>query len=443
MCDTFLAPPASTAARAALFGKNSDRQRNEAQAVEFHPGSEHAVGAAVTCTYLTIPQVRRTNAVLLSRPFWIWGAEMGSNEHGVVIGNEGLHARVPPPEQPALTGMDLLRLALERASTAAEAVEVIVALLEEYGQGGNCGHLAPAYYNNGFMIADANEAYVLETLEKHWLLERVSGIRTMSNRYSIQHADRVSDHLPELIRASGWQEGKVSDYSSALANPDREHLGNAGARRACSAALLSSRRGRLTVLDAMRVLRDHGNTDRYHPEWRAEATTVRTICMHAGAADRAGQTVGSWVSEIGRDAVHWVTATAAPCTSIFKPALLGVPVLVNEPALSGIHDDRTLWWRHERLHRAAIRSDLGGFLTAISAERDLLEADFDRRVKAVLSGGNATDKARVIADCWREALEVETRWLEYIQPRATRDDTPFAREWSRLDREARMEIVGD
>src|SRR5690349_7113822 len=98
MCDTILASPQTTARGFMLFGKNSDRRRNEAQAVEFHARARHEPGANVRCTYITIPQVSHTHAVLLCRPFWMWGAEMGANEHGVVIGNEGLQARSPAPQ---------------------------------------------------------------------------------------------------------------------------------------------------------------------------------------------------------------------------------------------------------------------------------------------------------------------------------------------------------
>jgi hypothetical protein len=89
--------------------------------------------------YLEIPQAPETCAVLLARPSWIWGAEMGANSHGVVIGNEAVFTKVPYEKGPGLTGMDLIRLALERASSARLALEVIVDLLASYGQGGNCG----------------------------------------------------------------------------------------------------------------------------------------------------------------------------------------------------------------------------------------------------------------------------------------------------------------
>jgi len=46
--------------------------------------------------------------------------------------------------------MDLLRLGLERGKTAFSALQVIINLLEEYGQGGNCGLHTSTYYNNAY-----------------------------------------------------------------------------------------------------------------------------------------------------------------------------------------------------------------------------------------------------------------------------------------------------
>lgn len=61
------------------------------------------------CTYIEIDQVPETYAVVLSRPAWMWGAEMGANEHGVCIGNEAVWGREAISKEEALLGMDLVR----------------------------------------------------------------------------------------------------------------------------------------------------------------------------------------------------------------------------------------------------------------------------------------------------------------------------------------------
>lgn len=61
------------------------------------------------CTYIEIEQAAHTHAVVLSRPAWLWGAEMGANEHQVCIGNEAVWGRESADAEEALLGMDLVR----------------------------------------------------------------------------------------------------------------------------------------------------------------------------------------------------------------------------------------------------------------------------------------------------------------------------------------------
>jgi dipeptidase len=440
MCDTIVALPPATASGSVLFGKNSDRERNEAQAVEFLPRARHAPDERLRCTYISIPQVRETCAVLLCRPFWLWGAEMGANEHGVVIGNEAVHARIPPQQEPALIGMDLLRLALERATSAPQAVETIIALLEQHGQGGSCGHLSPRYYNNSFLVADAREAFVLETVGRMWVVQRARGIRTISNAYSIgRDYDRISPALLDYARVEGWCEGLRFDFAEAIVNLQQDAVSNGRARCARSAARLQRDAGRLDVPHMMAALRDHGAGADADPDWHPQDAPLRTICMHAADADRGGQTVNAMVSELRHGhAVHWVTATAAPCLSVFKPVLPGVALPPHGPRPTDRCDPAALWWRHEQMHRAML-ADFATHLAAIRAERDALEQDFQARIAAVLESGTPSERARVVAECWADAEAAEQRWMAEPHAAAETALSPSYRSaWAEMNRLARV-----
>ena len=131
MCDTM----GKIFENKAIFAKNSDRSPNEPQVVEFYPAKVHEE-AMVKTTYIEVEQVKETLSFILSRPTWLWGGEMGVNECGVCIGNEAVFTKGKYADI-GLTGMDMVRLALERSKTAKEALECIIGLLEKYGQGGN------------------------------------------------------------------------------------------------------------------------------------------------------------------------------------------------------------------------------------------------------------------------------------------------------------------
>jgi dipeptidase len=391
MCDTLV----QVRPDRVLFAKNSDRDPNEAQHLEWHPRREHTPEASLRCTWIEIPQARTTHAVLLSRPFWMWGAEIAANEHGVVIGNEAVFTR-QPYARTGLTGMDLLRLGVERGATAGAAVEVITQLLEAYGQGGGCGHENRDFtYHNSFIVADPQGAYVVETAGKRWQVQRVERAWSISNGLTLPGMIEESDRLRTTVSAC-----RLRRPRTLAAAHDAEN-----------------------VADLMSALRahEHGPV----PTYRLLNGGMSAPCMHAGGVLASSQTTASWVAELRPDGVqHWVTATSAPCVSLFKPVRIETPLDLG-PQPTDRADDRSLWWRHERLHRRAMR-DPAQLLPLVARERDAVEARWL---------ASPPDPA----DAFEEADRLLAEWTVKIESKFVGDRRPW---WVRRYWRRRGQLAG-
>jgi dipeptidase len=409
----------------------------------------------VACTYVEIPQVPETYTVLLSRPFWLWGCEMGVNEFGVAIGNEAVFTRERYDKAPGLIGMDFMRLALERADTARGALDIIVTLLETYGQSGNCGFRHPLYYHNAFIIADPEEAWVLETAGSFWAAERVRGVRSISNGLTIgSEWDLASPRLVEHAVESGWC-ASPDHFHFARCYSDRIYtpLNGCRIRHRRSTELLQAEEGSITPKAMMGFLRDHGSRAEADQGWSpSQGLLMDTLCVHAGfGPTRPSQSTAAMVAHLTPDRpTCWLTGTSATCTGVFKPVYLnsgGLPYLGPEP--TGSYDPASLWWKHERLHRAVIR-DYAGRMLLYESERDALEAAFlgearDMRETAseeCPDGSEATfansDLAEFTASCFRRADEATGRWTQAVSE-ATIKHPPsilFRIAWDRFNRQA-------
>lgn len=340
MCDTLV----TITDDGVLFAKNSDRDANEAQLLEWHPATATTFG------------------ILISRPWWMRGAEMGANEHGVTIGNEAVFTRRTRKARGDLTGMDLLRHALEQATDRYAAVQVIVTLLEEHGQGGRASFEHPGFrYDNSFLVADGEGAIVLETAGRSHATEEVTGARSISNGLTISaFADKHADLL-------------------------RGHVAQCDSRRQRTTATARSAR---TVLDLMAGLREHDDAERI--TYRLVNGALSAPCAHAGGLLTSTQSTASWVAAV-TDRRHWATATSAPCTSVFKPVPLG-PLPLPEPVdATNRYDPRFRWWRHEQVHRAWVREPAA--FRGAALERDELERRW-------FTDGLDPTEAWTAADAW-------------------------------------------
>lgn len=440
MCDTVVATGNVTADGVVLFGKNSDREPNEAQYLVHVPSADHPAGSYVRCTYIEVPQVQHTYAVLLSKPYWIWGAEMGINEHGVAIGNEAVFTKLPHERQPGLIGMDLLRLALERAASAREAVSVIIKLLARYGQGGNCSRHHRQVYHNSFLIADPHTAWVLETAGRQWAAKEVEGVYTISNGLTIgTEWDLASDGLIEVAVRRGWCRGR-DDFHFARCYSDFLYTTFSASRRRRSRtmSLLGAQAGHITVDTVIATLRDHGGAESWHPDRRLLGMTV---CAHASFGPAlSSQTAGSLVSHLDPTyPTHFVTGTAAPCTGIFKPVWIDTLIPGEDRVPSEIYDEATLFWRHEILHRLTLRN-YPALLARYRDARDALERRFLTEALAMASAP-VEQRAAYVRECFAAALDAETRWTEAVRTAdvGRRERWLHRVAWRRWNRQAGIE----
>ena len=418
MCDTWVALSDSTLNGNMIFAKNSDRPIDDSQPLMRYPRQHWSAGSSLKLEYVDVPQVGETYATLGSSPYWCWGYEEGINEHSVVIGNEAIFTRTfrqtadryqaGDNPVPGLLGMDLIRLGLERGQTATEAVEIIGALIERYGQFGS-GVPAQSHveggYDNSFIIADPDEAWVLEAVGQRWAARRVtSGCYSISNQPTIrQQWDAGSSDLEMYARQQGWwRHDAPFDFARAYIDDQKprqvSHL-----RVMRSRQLLVEKAGQITPQWMMRIARDHyEDTFLDGPYFDAADPDFLTLCMHPSpAAFTWGHTASSCVAILPKNEaelpVFWWTP-GPPCNGCYVPFFVHggqLPAIVSRagtfgkrvvPPHEAVHDEfapDSYWWLFRALNDAvkgnAIESVPGCYPARnpiVRARFNALEQDF-------------------------------------------------------------------
>ncbi len=393
-----------------MFGKNSDREPNEAQVLEIVPRMRHEE-PYVRLTNMEYPQARETYAVVISRPWWIYGAEMGLNEYGLVIGNVAVFTKEPYRED-GMLGMDMLRLALERTRTAREALKFLVDLVESIGQGGNYSYEKKFRYHNSFIIADPKEAWVLETAGEYWAAKRVRDVYTISNALTITDDwdvahEKLVDHG---VKKHGCSRQRFS-FASCYSDRFYTKLARGRERRSYTLGRLREKVGELTVWDIVSLLRSHQH-EPYHPA----RGSMRDICMHYGGLLRPSQTASSMVVMLKNDSVlGLVTGTSNPCLSLYKPVVFGVRLPFQQKNASNKYSVSDYWWRHEVLHRRlhlCYKEYAGEYQRVIlSIEQKLLSSIVDLFLHNKLTLEKAQE---ALEEMYREEERVLEEWSKKL-----------------------------
>lgn len=386
MCDTLCIVGSS----GTLFAKNSDRPPAEAQVVNAFP--RRTEGGALRTQYLEIADTG-AHALLASRPAWLWGAEHGVNEHGVAIGNEKVwttdDAKSAPP---ALLGMDLVRLALERARSADDALTELTTLLETHGQGGSGEQDHDEPYFSSFLIADASGGWIVETSARTWAAKPVGDGGAISNRISLgTDWTRASTDVTPGTSFQEWRDPKAPVAVADL---------RLDATRACVAtALDAGADGGPRELVA--TLRHHGDGPWGAPGRSPSCSPVPTgvdedwngitVCMHLRDYQA---TTASMVAELPADAHAplraWV-ALGSPCSSVYIP--------VFPPRLTPTELARPETWSRFAALRDRAEAD-GAVLPSVRDELSGVEAELWERADVAYATGTPTALEQFVASSW-------------------------------------------
>lgn len=201
------------------------------------PAADHAPGSMRTVTEWDtgrhlgeIPEVAHTYAT------------MGNmNEHGLTIAESTWGGRPELAGSGLIDYGSLIYIALERSTTAREALDVMTSLVREYGY---------ASEGESFSIADANEVWILELIGKGktdpgavWVARRVpdgciSGHANHSRIHTFPLNDPETLYSPDVIdfaRSQGFFDGKDKDFDFSRAYA----IADALALRGCDARVWS------------------------------------------------------------------------------------------------------------------------------------------------------------------------------------------------------------
>jgi secernin len=445
-CDTFVVH--GSGAGASILGKNSDRPAREAQPLHRVPRGRG--GGPLQLAYVSIDDAPETLAHLGSSPYWCWGHEMGLNEAGLAIGNEALFTRgVATAAQserdgrgqaPGILGMELVRIALERAHSASEAVSLMGDLIERYGQWGAgtvSADRAASAYDNSYLLADCAASWVLETSGRRWVAREVTEPSyAISNEATVRTDwDRGSSDLVAYACAQGWTSEKDRfDFAEAYSDPNVplqvSHIRLQRSRELIAQAL--DERGSVTFADARRVLSDHyEDTFLGGPKFNPARPDFHTLCMHAHPSGFTwGNTAASMIAVLpkaGTPYIWWAPAT--PCTSVYVPVAVDGPALPDGLSQAGTQDGRGLnpecaepdtptqtsyWWAFQTLLESVAGDPQGTAYhkrhPVVRRRLDPLQQRWLREVDA-LEKGATTDQwseltSRCVAQAWDAAQEL-------------------------------------
>ena len=308
--------------------------------------------------------------------------------------------------------MELLRLALERAANAREAIEVITSLLKKYGQKANASALTQRTYENTFNIVDKDECWILETAGREWAAKQVKTMQGISNCYSIgTDADILSENAERIAREKRWlSPDEPFDFAKAYSGRlIRQPLGVQRFRRLNK---LLSQKEMHDFESLSDILRDHFEGELIEPRFGATAGTFLSICMHMrewGESETSASLLARYDETIGIIARY---APAQPCLSAYIPVYMVGKLPEKMQTADRAFDDASLWWQ-VKLLSLLVAVDEDKFAAEIREKLKELEAQFadmaekaEKQAAELILNGKREEANKVLYTVTNECTEL-------------------------------------
>jgi secernin len=315
-----------------------------------------------------------------------------------------------------LTGGDLVRLVLERGHSARQAVDLLAGLVERHGQGA-APDGAAANGDQGFLIADATEAFAVETAGRHWVYQEIQEVRAVSNVSIIrQDWDWISHGLAAHAIAEGlWPaDGSKLDFAGSMSqNPTGQ---SSGLRRWGRATyLLEQQNGHIDTAFFRHLLRDHYEGTHFEVDPLLPSPGPVPVCQH-GNGPGGSYTAASFVTQFSADASHlpivWC-CFGPPCQGVYIPLFLegelppalALPGEASNPASLGPRLDRL---------REVLGNDREGW-DKVRSHLDRLQARFDGDAQEFAVEGALLKQRGELAELQRQAGLFMQQCLEQLE----------------------------
>lgn len=391
-CDMVVALGRATVDGRTLFGQNTLLPTDTFSVLCSTRARSWAQGEKVRTQHLEIPQCRETGTVLGNRPAGIWGYDLGLNEHGVIAGCAWLPHSPRLEPTVGLIAPDLVRLALERARSARQAIDLLTDLIRDHGQG------QADQGDASLLIADSQEAFALETAGAWWAYQEVHQVRAVGNARVIhQDWDRIRPGFSGLAIEHKWwpDDGRKLDVASAL---DPESLGVRGAMRRWGKATfaLEQQNGKLDPASLRWLLAEHHEIAR-DERALAGTTTVSRVIEVGGAPERPP--------------LMW-SAFGPPRLAIYLPAFLTGEIPVSLSGADTGYGEPSL--RHRLAHLPEHRADLQERISRLQETIDNDTAEFVAQEMELSQRGAEEERHRQASLFMEHCMELANEFLQAL-----------------------------